>query len=145
MKKQVTMWMSAMLISAAAATAGGLDFDLSWYTVNSGGGVSVGGDFELEGTIGQVDAGGELAGGEFTLTGGFWPGVQAAPAGDLIGDLNCDGLINTGDIDPFVLALLDPADYANSFPDCNRFNADANGDGLVNTGDIDPFVELLLN
>lgn len=62
----------------------------------------------------------------------------------LLGDMNCDGVINTGDIDPFVLALLDPATYAVQFPDCDLLNADVNGDGEVNTGDIDPFVALLL-
>ena len=61
----------------------------------------------------------------------------------LRGDLNCDGFINAFDIDPFVLALTDPAGYAAAFPDCNRLQADINGDGQVNGFDIDPFVELL--
>ena len=59
------------------------------------------------------------------------------------GDMNCDGLINFGDIDPFVLALTDPAQYAIDYPACDAGNADINGDGLVNFGDIDPFVALL--
>lgn len=60
------------------------------------------------------------------------------------GDLNCDGLINTSDIDPFVLALLDPAGYDAAFPACDRNLADVNQDGSVNTSDIDPFVSVLL-
>ena len=59
------------------------------------------------------------------------------------GDLNCDGLLNYGDIDPFVLALTDPDGYANAHADCSRDRADCNGDALVNYGDIDPFVDLL--
>ena len=59
------------------------------------------------------------------------------------GDTNCDGLINNGDIDPFVLALTDPTGYAAAYPDCPHSQADCNGDGLVNNGDIDPFVYLL--
>jgi hypothetical protein len=59
------------------------------------------------------------------------------------GDLNCDGLINAFDIDPFVLALTDPAAYAAQYPDCDYMLADINGDGLVNAFDIDPFVVLL--
>jgi hypothetical protein len=59
------------------------------------------------------------------------------------GDLNCDGLVNNFDIDPFVLALSDPAQYALSFPDCDILNADVNDDGLVNNFDIDPFVALI--
>jgi hypothetical protein len=56
------------------------------------------------------------------------------------GDLNCDGLINNFDIDPFVLALSNPAGYAQQFPGCNRMNADIDRDGLVTNFDIDPFV-----
>jgi len=60
-----------------------------------------------------------------------------------LGDLNCDGVINNFDIDPFVLALTDPAGYAQKFPNCNRLLADVNGDGVVDNFDIDPFVKLL--
>jgi 1,4-alpha-glucan branching enzyme len=62
---------------------------------------------------------------------------------DRIGDCNCDGFINAFDIDPFVLALTDPAGYTATYPNCNLLNADANGDRTVNSFDIDPFVELL--
>ncbi len=60
-----------------------------------------------------------------------------------VGDLNCDGLINNGDIDPFVLALTDPATYSATYPDCDGDLADCNDDGLINNGDIDAFVALL--
>jgi len=59
------------------------------------------------------------------------------------GDLNCDGVVNNFDIDPFVLALTDPAGYAQKFPNCDRMLADINGDGVVDNFDIDPFVKLL--
>ncbi|MGE0481485.1 MAG: hypothetical protein AB7Q17_13540 [Phycisphaerae bacterium] len=65
------------------------------------------------------------------------------PAGGLIGDLNCDGVVNNFDIDPFVLALTDPAAYAAAFPNCDINNADINDDGMVNNFDIDPFVACL--
>jgi hypothetical protein len=60
-----------------------------------------------------------------------------------VGDLNCDGLVNNGDIDPFILALTDPMGYALAYPSCGLNLADINGDGLVNNGDIDAFVALL--
>ena len=60
-----------------------------------------------------------------------------------LGDLNCDGSVNAFDIDPFVLALTDPAGYAAAWPDCDIMLADCNGDGVVDAFDIDPFVELL--
>ncbi|MBL8880533.1 MAG: hypothetical protein JNG88_15580 [Phycisphaerales bacterium] len=59
------------------------------------------------------------------------------------GDINCDGSANNFDIDPFVLALVDPDAYAAQFPNCDRSRADINGDGDVNNFDIDPFVQLL--
>ncbi len=59
------------------------------------------------------------------------------------GDMNCDGLVNAFDIDPFVLALTDAAAYAAQNPDCDYMNGDMNGDGLVNAFDIDPFVARL--
>ncbi len=60
-----------------------------------------------------------------------------------LGDLNCDTLVNAFDIDPFVLALTDPAGYAAAYPDCDIRLADLNDDGAVNAFDIDPFVALL--
>ena len=60
------------------------------------------------------------------------------------GDLNCDAAVNSFDIDPFVLALTDPAGYASAYPDCSRLLADCNGDGVVNSFDIDPFVDLII-
>ena len=61
----------------------------------------------------------------------------------LVGDLNCDELVNSFDIDPFVLALGDPDGYAATYPECDINNADVNDDGYVNSFDIDPFVALL--
>lgn len=59
------------------------------------------------------------------------------------GDTNCDGMINFFDIDPFILAVLDPAGYAAAFPGCRLGNANANGDGAVDLFDVDAFVTLL--
>ena len=49
------------------------DYELSWYTIDGGGGRSTGGPYTLTGTIGQSDAG-YSRGGNFELLGGFWPG-----------------------------------------------------------------------
>lgn len=64
--------------SALAQTGGG--FDLSWYTVDGGGALNLTGSpessdpgYALGGTAGQPDAG-QMAGGGFTLGGGFWGG-----------------------------------------------------------------------
>src|ERR1041384_3037368 len=59
----------------ALAQSGGA-FDINWSTFNGVGGPSVGGNFSLNGTIGQPDAGPSLSGGGFTITGGFWAGAS---------------------------------------------------------------------
>ena len=59
------------------------------------------------------------------------------------GDLNCDGRLDGGDIDPFFLALGDPAAYLLQFPNCDPLNGDMNGDGRLDGGDIDPFFQCL--
>ena len=64
-----------------------------------------------------------------------------------LGDLNCDGSLNSLDIDPFVLALTStPPDYLEYYvqhPGCDALLADVNQDGSINSLDIDPFVNLL--
>ena len=65
-----------------------------------------------------------------------------APVG--MGDLNCDGVLNMSDIGPFALALIDPAGYAVSYPECTQFLADINEDGQRDGRDIQEFVTALL-
>ncbi len=63
------------------------------------------------------------------------------------GDLNCDGFIDFGDINPFVLALSNWELWKLTYPNCPEQNADVNGDGqyggVNGFGDINPFVGLL--
>jgi hypothetical protein len=61
----------------------------------------------------------------------------------LPGDVNCDGTVSFGDINPFVLILSNPEVWQQTYPDCPLLNGDINADGSVNFGDINPFVALL--
>lgn len=61
---------------ATAALSSAQPYDISWYTIDGGGGSSSGGNFSISGTIGQPDAG-HMTGGNYTLDGGFW-GIFAA-------------------------------------------------------------------
>jgi hypothetical protein len=83
--------------------------------------------------------------GNFTEQGNDVSFVLIGSIGSTLvpGDLNCDGLVNAFDIDPFILALTDPVAYAAAYPNCNILNADCNGDSAVNAFDIDPFIALL--
>ena len=66
------------LVSTVLAQSGGA-YDLTWNTVDGGGYTfSTGQGYTLGGTAGQTDAG-LLAGGDYTLGGGFWGG--GVPAG----------------------------------------------------------------
>lgn len=60
------------------------------------------------------------------------------------GDLNCDGAVGMEDIPAFVLALLDPSEYAGTYPDCDPLQADLNHDGAIAGDDVQPFVAGLL-
>jgi hypothetical protein len=74
----------------------------------------------------------------------LWLGVVAPPS--CVGDLNCDGLIDFGDINPFVLYLSNNAGWLAAFPGCNPVNGDINCDGTYGQGefgDINPFVTLM--
>lgn len=63
-----------LLLTSAAQAQGG--YDLSWWTVDGGGGASsTGAGYALGATIGQPDAG-VLSGGGYTLGGGFWGGGE---------------------------------------------------------------------
>jgi len=53
-------------------------YDLSWNTVDGGGKRSTGGNYTLEGTIGQHDAG-TVNGGSYQLQGGFWKTHSSTP------------------------------------------------------------------
>jgi hypothetical protein len=60
------------------------------------------------------------------------------------GDMNCDGQIDAFDVEPFILALLDPNAYAMMHPGCEVQLADLNGDGAVDAFDVEPFVSALV-
>ncbi|MBU0641307.1 MAG: hypothetical protein KKB50_20810 [Planctomycetes bacterium] len=63
-----------------------------------------------------------------------------------LGDLNCDGVLNGFDIDPFITVLIDspPYDtYYGLYPDCDHTLADCNDDGEINGFDIDAFIALM--
>jgi len=66
----------ALLLVASTVLAHTDVFDLSWFTVDGGGGSSSGGPYTLNGTIGQPDAG-TMSGGNYSLVGGFWSEAAA--------------------------------------------------------------------
>ena len=62
----------ATTASVFAQSTGG-DFELTSTTIDAGGGIASGADFELVGAIAQPEANAQQSsGGEFLLAGGFW-------------------------------------------------------------------------
>jgi hypothetical protein len=98
--------------------------------------LSPGSDCNGNGTLDRCDL---ASGTSLDLDGDTVPDECAA----LVGDANCDGSVGFRDINPFVLALGNPAAYAAAYPDCSPANLDINGDGALGFTDINPFVTLL--
>jgi hypothetical protein len=56
-------------------------YAIDWSTLDGGGGTSTGGVYSVSGTIGQPDAA-TMNGGQFTMQGGFWPGIVVSSPGE---------------------------------------------------------------
>ena len=61
----------------------------------------------------------------------------------LAGDVNCDGVVNMGDVQPFVELLSQEAVWRANNYGCDRSNGDVNGDGQVDFADVSPFVKVI--
>ena len=109
---------SVVFFSIATTFVGAGEFDLSWHTIDSGGVMrSIGGGFELSGTIGQPDTG-TLEGDGFQLTGGFW--FELMP-----GDCDEDGLVQLFDHGVFSDCMGGPGNMP--LTGCECFDEDGSG------------------
>ncbi len=115
----------AAVVASTAAAQMGPNLDLSWSTIDGGGGASTGGGFELRGTIGQPDAG-AMSGGAFALSGGFWTGAGGPPL--CYPDCNADGALTVADFGCFQTKFVIGDPYA-----------DCNGDSLLTVADFGCF------
>ncbi len=137
-KASTLPWLPPQSLAAIALTLGvatvafAQTYELTWHTIDSGGGFSAGGSFELEGTLGQPDAG-ILTGGNFELSGGFWAG--AVPQCACLGDMNSDGDRNGADISAFVGCVIGGG---------SCLCADVDGMNGVTLADVTVFVADLL-
>ena len=116
----------AVITAGYAMSGGEPDYDLSWSTIDGGGGTSTGGTFSLSGTIGQPDAGAAMTGGTFTVVGGFWSGGSGDVTPVCPEDVNTDGMIDVNDL----LAVLA------AWGGCPACPEDITGDDLVNVDDL---------
>jgi len=61
-----------------------------------------------------------------------------------MGDMNCDGTLDGLDIQPFLLAMFDPAAYEVEYEGCNILNGDFDHSGVVDVPDVEVFVDALI-
>lgn len=64
------------VLAGAASLAQAQALNCRWNTVDDGGGLLAGGEYTVNGTVGQPDAA-RATGGVYGLTGGFWRGARA--------------------------------------------------------------------
>jgi hypothetical protein len=126
-----TAFAALTMISTAllAQLAGVVSHDMSWSTVDSGGGSSAAGAHEFIATIGQADASsaGALSGGGYVFSPGFWKDQQLGPHrcdADVAPAPNGDGLVN---VDDLILVILTWGPGG---------AADADGNGTVDVDDL---------
>jgi len=118
-REKYGLWVTLLLfIGVLAGTRiQAAPYELSWHTIDGGGGRSIGGPYVLTGTTGQPDAGG-MRGGDYELRGGFWPGGPSCivefhhfarlaenwleVAAALPGDLDSDNDVDWADLSRFV-------------------------------------------
>jgi hypothetical protein len=72
----LALLVAAILGASAALAQTGGGYDLTWSTIDGGGGGSTGSGYQLTGTLGQPDAGATLNSGVYQLSGGFWGGAS---------------------------------------------------------------------
>lgn len=91
----VTLLVPLLVSTARAQTASG--YDLTWSTIDAGGGTfSAGSGFTVGGTIGQPDAG-THSGAGFMLIGGFWAALAELPP-PCVGDCDHNGKVTVNEI-----------------------------------------------
>ena len=81
MRKLLILLGPVLLLAGAVGLAyAGSGYQVSWWTVDGGGGrLSSDGGYALLGNVGQPDAGQPLSSASYSLVGGFWSGAPAEP------------------------------------------------------------------
>jgi len=75
---KLLFFLGSCLIASMALSARAQTYDLSWFSIDGGGGTSSGGTYSVTGTIGQPDSG-VLSGGNYSIVGGFWSAFAPTP------------------------------------------------------------------
>lgn len=113
-----------MLIGTATAS----DYQITWSNISNGGSASHSNDlYSVAGTIGQYASGQTGASNDYSISGGFWPGIGGPPG--CLADFNNDGQLDFFDVSEFLLGFISMEPVS-----------DLNGDGLFNFFDVSIFL-----
>ncbi|MDZ4756056.1 MAG: hypothetical protein SGJ11_16355 [Phycisphaerae bacterium] len=115
--------MNVTVLAIVILSVAGPDLQLTWHSMDGGGGTLEAAAWSIDGSVGQCDAG-ESVGGVWSLSGGFWPGV---PVATCVGDVDGNALVDAADL-ALVLGAWGPA------PRLSIEDIDANG--VVNAADL---------
>ena len=77
-RNKTISWVLALVVTAVSAHA--QSYSINWHKIAGGGGVSAGGTYQINGTIGQPEASGIMTGGNYSVTGGFWSLISVVQA-----------------------------------------------------------------
>jgi hypothetical protein len=103
MTRAIIPFLAVALIGLPTLEAKAQPYEIGWSTIDGGGGIIQGSSYTLSGSVGQPDASRPLTGPTYTLTGGFWPGIDAEAIGcnaaDIAEPLN---LLDLADVVAFV-------------------------------------------
>lgn len=128
MNRRIILAQLALAVGIMSATViadnltGPGSYDLSWNTIDGGGGTSSSGAYQLTSTIGQPDANDiALTGGAYTLFGGFWRGAIQSCQADITGN----NIVDIDDLVKVITAWSSPGGPS-----------DVNASGQVNIDDL---------
>ena len=123
--------LSFAICSSCICTAASAQLQLSWWTVDAGGGISSGGGLIVQGTVGQSDAG-TLSSPGLSAACGYWSGGGPAPC-YANGDLSTSPpILNANDFQCFLNQFAQLTSYAN----CDQSTAPP----ILNTNDFQCFL-----
>jgi hypothetical protein len=95
-----------------AFSLGAQSYSVDWFKVSGGGGTGSNGQYSVNGTIGQTDAGGPMTGGNYSLTGGFWSLIS---------------VVQTPGVPNLTLAFVGPNSVSVSWPNTGSYTLLSNG------------------
>jgi hypothetical protein len=94
-------------------------YSIYWYKIAGGGGASMGGNYTVNGTVGQHDAGRPMTGGSYSLSGGFWA---------LIAVVQTPGLPN------LTITFAGPGNVVVSWPNTGSYRLQQNNNLAASAG-----------